>query len=90
MPLYVRTLLATATPDDVAPAAEAHRAHLRELHAQGKLRAAGAFANDEGFLEIYEAADRLEAESIARSSPLVEEGLAAWMIREWDEIDCSG
>jgi uncharacterized protein YciI len=41
---------------------------------------------DDGFLEIFEAKDRLEAEAIARSSPLVQEGLGTWMLREWVEV----
>ena len=89
MPLWVRTVLITATPDDAEPVAERHREHLRELHAAGKLRAAGEFRHGDGFLEILEAADRKEAEAIARSSPLVDEGLATWMLREWLEIDLS-
>jgi uncharacterized protein YciI len=87
MPLYARTLLVTGPPDEVAPAAEKHKAHLCDLKAVGKLRAAGEFKDGEGFLEIFEAADLLEAESIARSSPLVEEGLGSWMLREWVELD---
>jgi len=87
MPLYVRTLLVTGPPDEVAAAAERHREHLRTLRAQGKLRAAGEFANGDGFLDIFEVVDRLEAEKVARSSPLIEEGLGTWMLREWVEID---
>ena len=87
MPLYVRTLLVTGPPDEVESTAEGHREHLRGLRAEGKLRAAGEFANGDGFLEIFEAADRLEAERIARSSPLVLDGQASWMLREWIELD---
>jgi uncharacterized protein YciI len=87
MPLYVRTLLVTGPPEEVAVAARAHRAHLRELHARGKLRAAGEFKDGDGFLEIFEAADLHEAQSIGDASPLVAEGLGAWMIREWTELD---
>ncbi len=86
MPLYVRTLLVTAVPDEVEQAMEGHREHLRRLKADGRLRAAGAFRHGDGFLEIFEAKDLLEAESIARSSPLVEEGLGTWMLREWEEL----
>lgn len=87
MPFYVRTLLITGSPDEVAAAAEEHRAQIRELHGAGKIRAAGEFANGDGFLEIFDAADRLEAESIARSSPLIEAGWGTWMLREWIELD---
>ena len=86
MPLWVRTLLVTAIPDDVEAAAEGHREHLRRLHEEGKLRAAGEFRRGDGFLDIFEAKDLHEAEQIARSSPLIEEGLGTWMLREWTEI----
>ena len=86
MPLYVRTLLATGPPDEVETASEKHREHLRELHARGKLRVAGEFKNGEGFLEIFEARDLMEAQSIAGMSPLVSQGLGTWVIREWTEL----
>ena len=86
MPLYVRTLLATGPPDEVETASEKHREHLRELHARGKWRVAGEFKNGEGFLEIFEARDLMEAQSIAGMSPLVSEGLGTWMLREWTEL----
>jgi uncharacterized protein YciI len=86
MPLYVMTLLVTGPPDEVEPVAETHREHLRALKTQGKLRTAGEFAHGEGFLEILDVADRMEAERIARSGPLIEEGLATWMLREWVEL----
>ena len=85
MPLYVRTLLATASPDEVETASPGHREHLRELHSRGRLHAAGEFPNGDGFLEIFEAKDIREADAIARQSPLVERGLVTWMLREWTE-----
>jgi len=86
MGIWVRTLLVTAAPAELEAAREGHLGHLRRLHAEGRLRAAGELGDGEGFLEFFEAKDRLEAESIARSSPLVEEGLGTWMLREWVEI----
>ncbi len=87
MPLYVRMLLATASPEEVEAAAEGHREHLRDLQSHGRLRAAGEFRNGDGFLEIFEASDLKEADATARSSPLVERGLVSWMLREWTELD---
>ena len=87
MPLYVRTLLVTGPADEVQAAAEKHREHLRDLHARGKLRAAGEFKNGEGFLEIFEARDLMDAQSVAGASPLISEGLGTWMLREWTELD---
>lgn len=86
MPLWVRTVLITATPDDAAAATEGHVRQLRDLRAEGKSRAAGAFPDGDGFLDIFEAKDLRQAEAIARSSPLVDEGLATWMLREWREV----
>jgi uncharacterized protein YciI len=87
MPLYVRTLLVTGPPEEVARAAEGHCEHLRELERAGRLRAAGNFTRGDGFLEIFEADDLLQAEGIAQASPLVAEGLGTWMLREWQELD---
>ena len=86
MPLWVRTLLVTGPESEAAPARLEHVEHLRALRSHGKLRAAGAFAKGEGFLEIFEADDLHEAEEIARASPLVEAGLGTWMLRRWDEL----
>jgi uncharacterized protein YciI len=85
MPYFVRTILITGPEDEAAPARRDHQAHVVRLAAAGKIRAAGAFARGDGYLEIFEADDLLEAETIARSSPLVELGLGTWMLREWEE-----
>ena len=87
MPLYVRTLLVTGPIDEVGEAARGHREHLQELHRGGKLRAAGELGQGDGFLEIFEAGDLLEAQAIAAASPLVAEGLGTWMVREWTELE---
>ena len=87
MPLYVRTLLVTGPPDEVEVAARGHREHVRELHARGKLRTAGEFANADGFLEIFEAADLHEAQAISGASPLVFDGLGTYLVREWTETN---
>jgi len=86
MRFWVRTLLVTVPPADCEAAREGHIEHLRRLGAEGRLRAAGQLGSEEGFLEIFEARDRLEAEAICRSSPLVEEGLSTWTLWEWTEL----
>jgi len=86
MPYFARTILVTGPEDEVVPARAEHLAHLRDLAAAGKLRAAGEFARGDGFLEILDAKDLYEAETLARMSPLVERGLGTWMLREWTEI----
>ena len=87
MPLYVRTLVLTAPLPDVEAGIAGHLAHLRALKAAGRLRAAGALGRRQGFLEIFEAKDLWEAEETARSSPLVADGLGAWTVREWEELE---
>lgn len=86
MGLWVRTLLVTVPQAECEAAREGHVRQLRRLAAEGRLRVAGEVGSGEGFLEIFEARDRLEAEAICRSSPLVEEGLGTWMLREWTEL----
>jgi len=87
MPFYVRTVLVTGPPEQVERAAQGHLEHLRELRDQGKLRAAGEFNDGDGFLEIFEAVDLLEANRIAESSPLIALGLGSWLLREWTELE---
>jgi hypothetical protein len=38
-------------------------------------------------VDLFDAEDLMEAERIARATPLVERGLAAWTLREWRELD---
>jgi uncharacterized protein YciI len=87
MALWVRAVLLTVPPDQAAEAARGHREQLRQLARQGKGRWAGELGPGDGFLDVFEARDRREAEEIARSSPLVEDGLGALLLREWREID---
>ena len=78
MPLYVVTIQITAIADDVSPLLARHAAHLERLETEGRLRVAGAFARDDGFVEIFEARDRKHAEATLRDHPLIEAGVAAW------------
>jgi uncharacterized protein YciI len=86
MPLFVRTILVTGPEDEVAPARSGHEAQVARMRAAGRVRAAGRFKRGDGYLEIFEADDLYDAESVARSSPLVELGLGTWMLREWEEL----
>ncbi len=86
MPLYVRTLLLTGPLAETEAATEGHRRHLDGLRADGRLKVEASFRRDEGFLEIFEAKDLLEAGEIARTSPLVEQGLGAWILRELQDL----
>ena len=86
MALYAMTLLVTGSPDEVGPVTDEYREQLRVLRGTGRIRAAGEFAGGDGFLVILDVADRMEAEQAARSNPLVDQGLATYMLREWIEI----
>lgn len=90
MPLFVRILLVTAPPEEVAAALPGHLDQLAELARGGGLRVAGQFREGDGFLEVFEAEDRLAAEAIARSSPLIERGLGSWSLREFAPWEASG
>lgn len=85
MPAYVRLLMVSGPPDEVADAANGHREQLDRLRASGQMRLAGAFANGDGFVEIIDVEDRHEAERLTRESPLVERGLVSYILREWVE-----
>lgn len=87
MPLWVRTILMTGPLKDSAAAAEGHREHLRALRAKGLLRVAGEIGKGDGFLEVFEAEDRREAERVAAESPLVSLGLSAWTLRPWQDAE---
>lgn len=87
MGLWLRWIRITAKEVDAAPGVEAHRAHVETLRAEARLRFAAALSHGDGFVEIFEARDKLEARSIAEASPLVERGLAAWTLRELHEVD---
>jgi uncharacterized protein YciI len=87
VPAWVRTLVPTGPPDQVREASEAHVAHLRDLAAHGRLRFAGRFVPEHGFLDVFEARDLLEAEATAQASPLVAAGLVAWTLREWEALE---
>lgn len=85
MPLFLRLLLVCGPPDQVEAAAKGHAEQLDLLRDAGELRLAGEFVNGDGYCEILDVDDRLEAERLTRESPLVERGLVSWFLREWNE-----
>ncbi|NIM60564.1 MAG: hypothetical protein GTO30_02625 [Acidobacteria bacterium] len=82
MPLYLRLLMVSASPVEVDAWAEARNRHLDRLREAGRLNLAAEFADGDGFVEILDVADRLEAERVTREDPLVERGLVSWTLRE--------
>lgn len=87
MPRWIRIVRITATPQAASEAAAGHRRQVEGWRRDGRLHSAGAFRDGDGFVEVFEAADLLEADAAARDSPLVCDGLAAWFVREWIEDD---
>jgi uncharacterized protein YciI len=83
MPLYMRLLMVSGPPDEVAAAAKGHFEQLGRLRDAGQLQHAGEFVNGDGFLEILDVEDRHEAERLTRESPLVERGLTSYLLREF-------
>lgn len=85
MPLFLRLLMVCGPPDQVEAAAQGHADQVERLRGAGRVRVAGEFGNGDGYCEILEVEDRLEAERLTRASPLVERGLVSWLLREWIE-----
>ena len=84
MSLWLRMLLVTAPPGQVRELAAEHRATVRRRVAEGKIRVAGELGRGDGFVEIFVATDRREAEDATRAVPLVEAGLCTTLLRELD------
>ena len=87
MSLWVRTIWITGPPSEVEEAARSHRQRLGELAREGRLHVSGVVGDDQGFVDVFEARDRLEAEAEARASALVERGLGAWTVRRWTDTE---
>lgn len=87
MPLYALTLLFTVPPDEMIEPAAAYRDFARARRAAGTLRYAGELGESEGYIEVFEAADRMESEAVARANPLVEAGVVTWILRPYREVD---
>ncbi len=82
MPLYLRLLMVSGPPGEVAAAAKRHADDLERLRADGRLRFAGTFVNGDGYFEVLDVKDRHQAERLTRECPLVERGLTSVLLRE--------
>lgn len=82
---FLRTVRVTVSPDEAADAMRGHRAHLDALARDGRLVASYRLADGDGFVDVFAARDLLDADTVARASPLVERGLAAWSVRAIDD-----
>ena len=72
----------------------AHRSYLRTFLENGRLRAAGPFAEDAGALWVLDADSAEAAEEIVRGDPLVQAGvITSWVIRPlayWSAQEAKG
>jgi len=90
MALYARMLWFSGPLEEVEAAAVGHAEQLDSLSAEGRLHFAGSFGDGDGYFEVFEVADRHEAERLTRASPLVEAGLTSWTLRRWlDRVETS-
>ena len=90
--MAMKYVLFYTSADDVltkAPAHfPAHLSRLNEFHARGVLLGVGTFGDpqEEGSMAIF--TTREAAEEFARDDPFVLGGVvAAWQVREWDEVE---
>jgi hypothetical protein len=82
MSLWLRIVLVTGAPDEARALAERHREVVRALAGQGTIHMACELGRGDGFVEIFEARDRREAEEATRALPLIEAGLGPMILRE--------
>ncbi len=86
MPLFAVTIRITATPDQVESALEAQAQSFRELELAGRIRLAGRLEQDDGFLAVFVAKDLLDARKTAAGFPLIQDGLASWTLRAYQDL----
>lgn len=80
------TLEYIAPLEDVLRTTDDHRAHLRALHAQGKLVAAGPFVPRTGGLLILHGRDIEEIHELIRDDPFNTRKIARFEVREWNPV----
>jgi len=84
---FARTIAFTPGNARLLAVRPAHRAYVAELHARGEIRMSGPFADDDGALLVYEAADRAAAEALIAADPYRTEAVVDEVsLREWTVI----
>ncbi|MGH2562273.1 MAG: YciI family protein [Thermomicrobiales bacterium] len=64
-----------------------HREYLAALYEQGKLLESGPFADDEGALIIYDAANDAEVQALIAEDPYTKAGVIAHLdVRQWRRV----
>ncbi|GAA3704164.1 hypothetical protein GCM10022224_082210 [Nonomuraea antimicrobica] len=83
--MYVLELAFTATPERLA-ARPAHRTFLNRLHEEGRLVAAGPWADDTGAQLVF-ATDREGVDAILATDPYYRTpGVQVVSVREWNPV----
>lgn len=83
--MLIVTLAFTATPERLA-ARPAHRVLLRRLHDEGRLVAAGPWADDTGALLVFDT-ERAELDRLLESDPYYRTpGVEVLGIHEWTPV----
>lgn len=73
--------------DRLAASRPKHRAYLRELVEQGKVAAAGPWADDTAGFAIYQVEDEAELDQLLAEDPFTVDGVAASRtIHEWKVV----
>lgn len=71
-------------PGMLADSRPRHREYLRDLVAEGKVAAAGPWADDSAGFAIYQVADRAELDVLLAGDPYTVDGVAAARrVNEW-------
>jgi uncharacterized protein YciI len=71
-------------PGKLADSRPRHRAYLQTLVEQGKVGAAGPWADDSAGFAIYQVADRAELDELLAKDPYTIDGVAAARtVKEW-------
>jgi uncharacterized protein len=74
-------------PGKLADVRPRHRTYLRDLVEQGKVAAAGPWADDSAGFSVYVVADQAELDVLLAADPYTTEGVAAHRtIHEWNIV----
>jgi uncharacterized protein YciI len=75
--------------EEIAPVVDAHRAYLRELHAQGVLLASGPFDPRTGgglLLRVPDEGTAAALDRIRDGDPFTQQGLAQYELLPWNPV----
>lgn len=87
MAKFVVELVYGEDRERLAQARPAHREYSRELASKGVLLAGGPYADREGAVLVYEAADAEELRGVLDADPYAEAGvIAETTVREWTPV----